>query len=72
MDYIIKQKEKRPAGDWFIVAQTAEGKSFMNFFTYEPTAEQVDEAAKEALAASIIRKEQKIIAEEKRKALDSD
>jgi len=53
MEYIIVQKEQRPAGDWIITAESEEGKTFHGTFASEPTATEVDELAKERAAKAV-------------------
>tara|TARA_R100000458_G_scaffold47704_1_gene46539 strand:- start:488 stop:664 length:177 start_codon:yes stop_codon:yes gene_type:complete len=45
MEYIIFQKDKRPAGDWIISAESEEYGLFHGYFDSEPTAEEVNEIA---------------------------
>jgi len=57
MEYIIKYKEKRPAGDWLITAKSEEKGLYHGTFDYEPTSTQVDERARRAFAEKIKFKE---------------
>tara|TARA_R100001463_G_scaffold48498_1_gene97685 strand:- start:591 stop:812 length:222 start_codon:yes stop_codon:yes gene_type:complete len=57
MEYIIQYKEKRPAGDWLITAESEEQGFYHGTFDYEPTSTQVDEKARTAFAEQIKYKE---------------
>ena len=57
MEYIIVQKELRPAGDWLITAESEEQGVYHGTFDYEPTSTQVDEKARRAFADTIKYKE---------------
>lgn len=56
MTYTIKQKTKRPAGDWLITAMNEDGKAFHHSFTSEPTDSEVDQLAEEMAARTIEKK----------------
>jgi len=53
MEYIIVQKELRPAGDWLITAETEGGEVFHGTFASEPTATEVNELAIERAAKAV-------------------
>ena len=56
MTYTIKQKTKRPAGDWLITAMNEDGKVFHYSFNSEPTDSEVDQLAEEMAARTIEKK----------------
>jgi len=51
MTYKITQKSKRPAGDWIVVGENSEGKSYMLNFTYDPTDDQFNNIVVQSKAA---------------------
>jgi len=52
MTYTITQKNKRPSGDWIVVGENSEGKSYMFNFTYDPTDDQFNTTAVQSEAAT--------------------
>tara|TARA_R100000781_G_scaffold108157_1_gene72628 strand:+ start:555 stop:788 length:234 start_codon:yes stop_codon:yes gene_type:complete len=56
MTYTIQQKDKRPAGDWLIIAMNEDGKMFHHSFNSEPTDSEVDQLAKKKTADYIAAK----------------
>lgn len=54
MTYTVKRKEKRPAGDWLVIAINENGKIFHHCFYSEPTDTEVNQLAEKKAAENLI------------------